>query len=619
MTLRALGLAALLLALHGVTHARPGDLDPTFGDGGTVRESLPAADVQDVLVLADGSIVLAGAADLEQDGVTEFLVARLDASGEPVDDFGPGGALRGVVTTPVPLAEVAVAQRVALDPDGRIVVAGVAQFGLGTGAVSSQLIMARYFGDGELDREFGIDGFRNSVLARDVSGLLVVEDRSLTFVGTNQAFISGTLAHASGFSSLEFIEDSEGKDVVPHLGGVVMGGRFEHDFFLMRLHDGLNLDPDFGDAGTVRTPIAEGASLEKLLVLPDGGMVAVGVTALGGRDTEVALVRYTEAGAPDPTFGEQGVVVTSLGPGFDKPLDAVLAPDGTMLVVGITCPVTPPCQGFVARFLADGRPDVEFGDGGVVLVPDPVVAAALPDDGHLVVVHRDFGALVVSRLILAGCGNGKVEVGEECDDGNTEEGDCCSATCELEPDDAPCEGDGSACTADVCRDGECVHVVPEDAGCIGASASTLLPISDDVAGDRLRWTWRSTTPVDRAEFGDPTAATDVTACVVAGVGESDAALLEIAVPAAGTCGGVPCWKRTRRGFRFKDPDAGGDGAALLRLVTGANGSRIDLRARNLSGVADLPIPLRLRLVRHDADTCFEASLGPARGTALRLQ
>ena len=327
-----------------------------------------------------------------------------------------------------------------------------------------------------------------------------------------------------------------------------MGGRIEQDFFLMRLHDGLNLDPDFGDGGTVRTPIEEGASLEKLLVLPDGGIVAVGVTALGGLDTEIVLVRYTEAGEADPTFGEQGVVITSLGPGFDKPLDAVLAPDGTMLVVGLNCPATPPCQGFVARFLPDGRLDVEFGEGGVVLMPDPVQAAALPDDGHLVVAHRDFGALVVSRLILAGCGNGEVEAGEECDDGNTEEGDCCGATCEPEPDDAACEGDGSACTADVCREGACVHVVPEDAGCIGATASSLLPAIDDVAGDRLRWIWRSERAADRAQFGDPTAATDVTACVVAGAGESDAALLEIRVPAAGTCGGVPCWKRTRRGF-----------------------------------------------------------------------
>ena len=36
------------------------------------------------------------------------------------------------------------------------------------------------------------------------------------------------------------------------------------------------------------------------------------------------------------------------------------------------------------------------------------------------------------------CGNGVIEGGEECDDGNTLNGDCCSATCALEPAGSPC-------------------------------------------------------------------------------------------------------------------------------------------------------------------------------------
>jgi cysteine-rich repeat protein len=31
------------------------------------------------------------------------------------------------------------------------------------------------------------------------------------------------------------------------------------------------------------------------------------------------------------------------------------------------------------------------------------------------------------------CGNGTLDAGEECDDGNTNDGDCCSATCKREP------------------------------------------------------------------------------------------------------------------------------------------------------------------------------------------
>ena len=40
------------------------------------------------------------------------------------------------------------------------------------------------------------------------------------------------------------------------------------------------------------------------------------------------------------------------------------------------------------------------------------------------------------------CGDGKIEGDEQCDDGNTEDGDCCSSTCQLEtppPPPPPCE------------------------------------------------------------------------------------------------------------------------------------------------------------------------------------
>jgi cysteine-rich repeat protein len=48
------------------------------------------------------------------------------------------------------------------------------------------------------------------------------------------------------------------------------------------------------------------------------------------------------------------------------------------------------------------------------------------------------------------CGNGIVDPGEGCDDGNTVNGDCCDATCQPEPANAPCEVDGNLCTVDLC-------------------------------------------------------------------------------------------------------------------------------------------------------------------------
>jgi len=608
---RTLAALVLICALHGVTHAsRSGDLDPSFGEGGTVRVPVPLGDTEDLLILPDGSILLGGTGDLRgNDGVREFLVARLDPNGALVPEFGSDG----LVSTPVPFADRARVRRLALDPEGRIVAAGISQNELANGDTSRLLVMARYFANGQLDRDFGVDGLRNSVSARDVTGIVAQEDRSIAFVGRDDALVFGVLRNGSAFGASQFIENSDGGDVVQHLGGLVVGGTVERDFFLTRRNGfGFDFDTSFGSNGVVRTPIGtDDDRLRKLLVLPDGKIVAVGSITVGLGDTDVGLVRYTPNGALDPTFGNGGIVVTPLSPGRDDALDGVVAPDGTMLIGGQTCAPPADCVGFLVRFLPDGRLDPDFAVNGVFGTDRQVAAVAVPDDGHVLIALEGPDELVVSRLVIAQCGDGVVQAGEACDDGNTSPGDCCDATCAVEADESPCADDGSVCTADVCRAGACAHVVPAEAGCLTASASTLTRVSDD----RLRWAWESTTPVDRASFGDPLSTTDLTACVVAAAGESDRALLEITVPAAGTCGEVPCWKATRRGFRFRDPTAA-NGAARLRLITGTEGSLVELRARNLSGVADLPVPLKVRLVRHDASACFEATLGPARGSAL---
>ena len=58
------------------------------------------------------------------------------------------------------------------------------------------------------------------------------------------------------------------------------------------------------------------------------------------------------------------------------------------------------------------------------------------------------------------CGDGVLNPGEQCDDGNTNDGDCCSATCEFEPAGSPCNNDAK-CTADTCDgNGVCVSGPP---------------------------------------------------------------------------------------------------------------------------------------------------------------
>ncbi len=67
-------------------------------------------------------------------------------------------------------------------------------------------------------------------------------------------------------------------------------------------------------------------------------------------------------------------------------------------------------------------------------------------------------ALVVAvpALVHAACGDGLVDAGEQCDDGNVVSGDCCSAACTAESNGNACD-DGNPCTtSSSCGGGTCV-------------------------------------------------------------------------------------------------------------------------------------------------------------------
>ena len=72
------------------------------------------------------------------------------------------------------------------------------------------------------------------------------------------------------------------------------------------------------------------------------------------------------------------------------------------------------------------------------------------------------------------CGNGVVEPGEQCDDGNTLDGDCCSSTCQFDPAGAPCTGTNVCLTATTCDGaGVCGGGTPTLSACNDGNVCTL--------------------------------------------------------------------------------------------------------------------------------------------------
>lgn len=183
------------------------------------------------------------------------------------------------------------------------------------------------------------------------------------------------------------------------------------------------------------------------------------------------------------------------------------------------------------------------------------------------------------------CGNGAVDAGEACDDGNSEPGDGCAADCRIE-----------ICTP-VPRTGCRVSRAP--------SRSTLkLRDRPGVDHDDLGWAWKVGAATIPADFGQPTR--DVALCVYGGDGAVP--LLEAAVPAGGTCGTRPCWRTTSKGFTYANKAGTPHGITGVALVAGADG-KAKIAVKGKGALLSLPapplaLPVRVQL-QIDGGACFE--------------
>ena len=159
VTLAALALGGLLPAFGSTPAAapppvlRPGDLDPSFGaTGGKVLTNFGVNDstgiASAVALQSDGRIVAAGQT-FSASGKLDFALARYNGNGSLDTAFGTGGK----VLTDFG-GSGAAAAAVAMQSNGQIVVAGASFLTNGKGLFA----LARYNANGSLDASFGTGG-----------------------------------------------------------------------------------------------------------------------------------------------------------------------------------------------------------------------------------------------------------------------------------------------------------------------------------------------------------------------------------------------------------------------------------------------------------------------------
>jgi cysteine-rich repeat protein len=209
------------------------------------------------------------------------------------------------------------------------------------------------------------------------------------------------------------------------------------------------------------------------------------------------------------------------------------------------------------------------------------------------------------------CGNGVVTPPEQCDDGNTANGDCCSSTCRYEPNGSSCPDDGNVCTTDLCNaTGACVHSTEPRGTCRTAQKGVLVyKDNTNDTKDKLTWKWIKGQATTFAELGLPTGTTAYTLCLYAGT----AALGDATVP-----GNATKWTviGADKGYKYKDPAAAEDGISKVILKAGAqNKTKVLVKGKG-GDLPDLPampftLPVTAQLVNSDNQVCFTSTFTTA--------
>jgi uncharacterized delta-60 repeat protein len=408
--LRTLAVLIVLLAVPAAPAlALPGDLDPGFdGDGKKILAGIGLDYAEAVLVQPDGKIVVAG---YPSNAPFDFVVARLNPDGSLDNGFDGDGV------TVADFGDSESAQGAALQPDGRIVVAGYT-----LESTNRNVAVARFNPNGSLDTSFdpgGADGAGKRTIdyggSDEAEAVLVQPDGKILLGGnggwTNDLVVArlhpdgsdDTSFDGDGAAGADFGGDDLGYGVALQADGrVVVAGRtpVNADVAVARFNRtglaGLSLDDSFADDGTRTIDYAGADGGRAVLLQPDRKLVVAGY---GGGNTALVATRLNADGSEDTSFDEDGTSGADFG-GADRAHAALLQPNGKVVLVGGTS-VNEDIA--VARLQPGGMLDTTFSFDGKNTVnvggtSDYGNAAGVQADGKIVIAGETRSGAALVRL-----------------------------------------------------------------------------------------------------------------------------------------------------------------------------------------------------------------------------
>jgi uncharacterized delta-60 repeat protein len=329
-------------------------LDTSFDSDGKISTdvNLGNDDAFSIAIQQDGKIVVAGAT-LNSSSGYDFCIIRYNSDGSLDPLFGNNGKVTTVLGN---LDDYA--RSVAIQPDGKIVVAGTSR--ISTGGVASTVLFAivRYNTDGSLDTTFDTDG-------------------------------SITVDIATGADFASSMAIANGKIVVS--GSSIEGGTTTYTTIRLNTNDG-SLDTTFSTDGKVMTLFSGSTNIGRACAIQPDGKIVVGGSANSGLNASFGVVRYTLNGTLDTTFSTDGKATIAMVAVNNDNMGIVIQPDGKIVLGGnMSTPAPTATFDFaVARFNADGSADTTFDGDGKTNTPvgtgeDVGNCIALQPDGKILV------------------------------------------------------------------------------------------------------------------------------------------------------------------------------------------------------------------------------------------